>query len=184
MQRYAEPRLRRLVADHLGVSPEDLRPDVSLRDDLAVDSLDLVELVLALEGDLGIDIPDRTIDEIRTYGDLVRAALALTWGRQALEAAVGSGPATVQARVVSGDERMSGVQRAGVLTPYLVQEIAEDALAAGHAARLELTVPSDTDEAAIGWLAEQFVRVGARGVAVTVRRDESSSPAQPHPHAA
>src|SRR5439155_6262827 len=81
MQEYAEPRLRRLVADHLGVDPEELRPEVSLTDELAVDSLELVELALALEGELGIDIPERTIDEIRTYGDLVGAALALARDR-------------------------------------------------------------------------------------------------------
>ena len=186
MQGYAEPRLRRLVADHLGVSPEDLRPEVSLTDDLAVDSLELVELALAVEVELGIDIPERTIDEIRTYGDLVRAALALAWGRQAMEAAVQSGPATVQSRVVSGDTKRPApaLERAGALTPYLVEEIAADALAAGHAARLELTVPVDTDEAGIAWLAEQFTRVGARGVEVIVRRNGPTSPAQPHPHAA
>ena len=185
MQGYVELRLRRLVADHLGVSPEDLRPEVSLTDDLAVDSLELVELALMLEGELGIDIPERTIDEIRTYGDLVRAALALTWGRQALEATVESGPATVQSRVVSGDEtRLGTLERGGALTPYLVEEIAEDALAAGHPARLELTVPVDTGEAGMAWLAEQFSKLGARGVEVTVRRTEPTSPAQPHPHAA
>jgi len=179
MQRCAESRLRRLVADHHGLRAEHLRPEVSLTDDLAVDSLELVELALALERDLEIDIPEHTIEEIRTYGDLVSAALALTWGRQALEAAVQSGPATVQSRVVSGNQRTSGValERAGALTPYLVEEIAGDALAAGHAAKLELTVPGDTGEAAIAWLAEQFTRVGARGVAVTVRRDGSASPA-------
>src|SRR5437870_3456692 len=41
MQGYAESRLRSVVADHLGVNPEDLRPEVSLTDDLAVDSLEL-----------------------------------------------------------------------------------------------------------------------------------------------
>ncbi|TMB06108.1 MAG: hypothetical protein E6J70_01030 [Deltaproteobacteria bacterium] len=185
MQEYAEPRLRRLVADHLGVDPEELRPEVSLTDELAVDSLELVELALALEGELGIDIPERTIDEIRTYGDLVGAALALARDRQNLEAAVGSAPATVRSRVVSGDGGLgAALERAGTLTPYLVEEIAEDALAAGRAARLELTVPADTDDTGVAWLRGQFTGLGTRGVEVTVRRNVPASPAQHSPHAA
>src|SRR5436309_9252363 len=183
MREYAEPRLRRLVAEHLGVDPEELRPEVSLIDELAVDSLELVELALALEGELGIDIPERTIDEIRTYGDLVGAALALARDRQNLEAAVGSAPATVRSRVVSGDGGLgAALERAGTLTPYLVEEIAEDALAAGRAARLELTVPADTDDTGVAWLRGQFTGLGTRGVEVTVRRNVPASPA--HPHAA
>src|SRR5437870_6798472 len=43
MLEFAEPRIRRLVAEYLGVSAEVLTPEVSLTDDLAADSLDLVE---------------------------------------------------------------------------------------------------------------------------------------------
>ena len=68
------------------------------------------------------------------------------------------------------------------LTPYLVEEIAEDALAAGRAARLELTVPADTDDTGVAWLRGQFTGLGSRGVEVTVRRNVPASPA--HPHAA
>src|SRR5207237_1442353 len=71
-----EPRLRRIVADLLGVSPEELTPQVSLTDDLAADSLDLIELALAIETHLGIAIPERAGEKIRTYGDLVQAARA------------------------------------------------------------------------------------------------------------
>ena len=182
MREYAEPRPRRLVAEHLGVDPEELRPEVSLIDELAVDSLELIELALALEGELGIDIPERTIDEIRTYGDLAGAALALAWGSQDLEAAVGSAPATVRSRVVSGVG--AALERAGTLTPYLVEEIVEDALAAGRAARLELTVPADTDDIGVAWLERQFIELATRGVEVTVRRNVPASPAQHSPHAA
>src|SRR5207247_2484256 len=44
-----EPRLRGVVAERLGVGPEDLQPDVSLTADLAADSLDLIDVGLALE---------------------------------------------------------------------------------------------------------------------------------------
>src|SRR5947207_4234426 len=66
-----EPRLRRVVADNLGVALEDLTPEVSLTDDLAADSLDLLELALALEEELGFTVPERVLSDVRTYGDLV-----------------------------------------------------------------------------------------------------------------
>lgn len=65
--------MRRLVSRHLGVGLEELGSDVSLRDDLAADSLDLVELALALEATFAIAIPDRMLDRVRTYRDLVEA---------------------------------------------------------------------------------------------------------------
>jgi acyl carrier protein len=68
-----EPRVRRLVSTHLGVGLEQLVADVSLRDDLAADSLDLAELALALEGTFTIVVPDRILASVRTYHDLVVA---------------------------------------------------------------------------------------------------------------
>lgn len=65
--------MRRLVSRHLGVGLEELVSDVSLRDDLAADSLDLVELALALEATFAIALPDHTLDRVRTYRDLVEA---------------------------------------------------------------------------------------------------------------
>src|SRR5436309_15647473 len=85
----AEPRIRRLVADYLGVSADELTPEVSLTDDLAADSLDLVDLALALEGEFGIEVPARAVDEVRTYGDLVETAVALTRGQRARETSAG-----------------------------------------------------------------------------------------------
>src|SRR5213592_1620657 len=74
MRSLPEFRLRGLVADTLGVGPEDLALDVSLTDDLAADSLDIAELAVRLENDLGVSLPDGMIGRVRTYGDLVRAA--------------------------------------------------------------------------------------------------------------
>jgi len=65
-----------------------------------------------------------------------------------------------------------------------VEEIVEDALAAGRAARLELTVPADTDDIGVAWLERQFIELATRGVEVTVRRNVPASPAQHSPHAA
>jgi acyl carrier protein len=66
-----EPRVRRVVAEHLGIGWEDLRPYVSLTDDLAADSLDLAELVVGLEDEFDIVIPDSMLGEVRTYAELV-----------------------------------------------------------------------------------------------------------------
>ncbi len=54
----AEPRVRRLVAHCLGVGVGQLAPEVSLTDDLAADSLDLVELAITLEAEFGIVVPE------------------------------------------------------------------------------------------------------------------------------
>ena len=72
-----EERVRALVAEHLGVDRETLARDVSLTDDLAADSLDLLELGVVLEASFGIVVPLRTIDQMRTYGDLVALVRAL-----------------------------------------------------------------------------------------------------------
>src|SRR5437773_3435350 len=76
MQAALEPRVRCLVADTLGVGIDELAPDVSLTDELAADSLDLAELAARLEAELGLVVPDRVVERLRTYGDLVRAAVA------------------------------------------------------------------------------------------------------------
>lgn len=61
-----------MVAEHLGVGSEQLGPEVTLRDDLAADSLDLVELGLMLEEEFAIVVPEHLLEEVRTYSDLVR----------------------------------------------------------------------------------------------------------------
>src|SRR5207245_1512960 len=71
-----ESRVRGIVAEHLGVGPEELRPDVSLADDLAVDSLDLIDLALALEAEWGVVLRRRALESVRTSGDLLVAVAA------------------------------------------------------------------------------------------------------------
>jgi len=184
MSEFAEPRIRRLVADYLGVSADELTPEVSLTDDLAADSLDLVELALALEGEFGIEVPERTIDEVRTYGDLVETTAALARGQQAREISRASAPAMVWSRVVpAGADTNSGLRRADNLTPYAAQEIADDALRAGRGARLEVTVPAATTDAGLAWVLDLFAWLDRRGVHVTVYRDHQSTGGQ-RPHAA
>jgi acyl carrier protein len=72
-----ESRLRCLVADHLGVDAQELGSRVSLREDLAADSLDLLELALVLEREFAISVPDRVLDGVLSYGDLVDTTIDL-----------------------------------------------------------------------------------------------------------
>src|SRR5262249_7637018 len=71
VRRRVEPRVRHLVAEQLGVSPEELVPAASLTDELAADSLDMVQLGLALESAFDIVVPQRSIADMRSYGDVV-----------------------------------------------------------------------------------------------------------------
>lgn len=71
-----EARVRQIVADHLGVSADDLAPEVSLSDDLAADSLDLFELTVVLEEELGIQVPESALEHTRTYGEVLAITMA------------------------------------------------------------------------------------------------------------
>jgi len=166
MELFVEPSVRALIADHLGVGVEELVPGVSLRDDLAADSLDLVELAMALEAEFGIMVPERILDRVRTYGDLVQATGLLIRARRARRAAevrAAELPLRMWARVLPpAGESGGSLERAGWLTPYAVETIAKDALRAGQGARLELTVAASTDDVGLAGVQRQFAWVGER----------------------
>ncbi|MBM4413814.1 MAG: acyl carrier protein [Chloroflexi bacterium] len=64
-----EMRLKKIIAERLGVKEEEIVPSASFADDLKADSLDLVELIMALEEEFGVDIPDEAAEKILTVGD-------------------------------------------------------------------------------------------------------------------
>ncbi|MFZ9858443.1 MAG: acyl carrier protein [Roseiflexaceae bacterium] len=64
-----EMRLKKIIAERLGVNEEQIVPDASFADDLKADSLDLVELIMALEEEFGVDIPDEEAEKILTVAD-------------------------------------------------------------------------------------------------------------------
>jgi acyl carrier protein len=64
-----ENRLRKIVAEQLGADETSIVPSANFTDDLNADSLDLVELIMALEEEFGIEIPDDDAENIRTVGD-------------------------------------------------------------------------------------------------------------------
>ena len=71
MSEHVEQRLRALVADRLGVGEHELERHVSLRDDLAVDSLDLVEVAVAIEEAWDVTLPDRLLAQVRRHDAVV-----------------------------------------------------------------------------------------------------------------
>jgi len=170
MQAALEPRVRCLVADTLGVGIDELAPDVSLTDELAADSLDLAELAARLEAELGLVVPDRVVERLRTYGDLVRAAVAAAPERGAALARL-AGPVPVWARLVSSHGELL---RAELLTPYVAETIAGDALRAGRGAQLEITVAEDASDAELAHVRAEFAWLAEQGLAVAIGRAERS----------
>ena len=67
-----EERVKKIVAEQLGVKEEEVTTDASFVDDLGADSLDTVELVMEFEDEFEINIPDEDAEKIQTVGDAVK----------------------------------------------------------------------------------------------------------------
>ena len=65
-------RVRKVIADHLGVAIEAVDDTDDLRNDLDADSLEIVELIMRCEEEFGVEIPDDDMDEAWTVADLVK----------------------------------------------------------------------------------------------------------------
>ncbi|MGE3295957.1 MAG: acyl carrier protein [Porticoccaceae bacterium] len=64
-------RVIKMVAEQLGVKEEDVKPDSSFIDDLGADSLDTVELIMALEEEFDTEIPDEDAEKLATVQDAI-----------------------------------------------------------------------------------------------------------------
>jgi acyl carrier protein len=67
-----EVRVKKIVGEQLGVKEEEITTDASFVDDLGADSLDTVELVMALEEEFETEIPDEDAEKITTVKDAVK----------------------------------------------------------------------------------------------------------------
>jgi acyl carrier protein len=63
-----DERVKKIIAEQLGVEEDEVTPEASFVEDLGADSLDTVELVMALEEEFGIEIPDEDAEKILTVG--------------------------------------------------------------------------------------------------------------------
>lgn len=65
-------KVRAVIAKQLDIPEENITPESRLIDDLKADSLDVVELIMDLEQEYGIEIPDDDLPNIHTVGDIVK----------------------------------------------------------------------------------------------------------------
>ena len=61
-----------IVVEQLGVKPEQVTPQAKFIEDLGADSLDTVELVMALEEEFGIEVPDEQAEKLQSVGDVIK----------------------------------------------------------------------------------------------------------------
>jgi len=64
-------KVREIIVEQLGVEEDDVTMESSFIDDLGADSLDIVELIMALEEEFDLEIPDNEAEKITTVGDVV-----------------------------------------------------------------------------------------------------------------
>lgn len=64
-------KVKDIIVEQLGVDEEEIKLEASFIDDLGADSLDIVELIMALEEEFDLEIPDKEAEKIATVGDAV-----------------------------------------------------------------------------------------------------------------
>ena len=67
-----EAKLKGIVVDRLNAEPENFKPEASFVEDLGADSLDIVELIMGIEEEFDIEIPDEDAEKLTTVGDAMK----------------------------------------------------------------------------------------------------------------
>jgi acyl carrier protein len=70
-----EEKVKNIIVEQLGVEPEQVKPEAQFVNDLGADSLDTVELIMALEEEFDIEIPDEQAEKIKTVGEALEHIL-------------------------------------------------------------------------------------------------------------
>ena len=65
-------KVKSILIDQLDVEEEKVTPEASIADDLGADSLDIVDLIMSLEEEFDLEIPDDQVENIKTVGDIVK----------------------------------------------------------------------------------------------------------------
>ena len=71
-EKTIEERVKDIIVEQLGVNPDQVTPDAKFIEDLGADSLDTVELVMALEEEFGNEIPDEQAEKLQSVGDVIK----------------------------------------------------------------------------------------------------------------
>lgn len=64
-------KVLQIIAEQLNMEPEDLEPEMDFVDDLNQDSIELVELIMSLEDEFGIEVDEEKLEHVRTVGDVL-----------------------------------------------------------------------------------------------------------------
>ena len=64
-------KIKALLAEELGVNADEITAETSFKEDLGADSLDMVDLVMSIEEEFDIEVPDEAVENIKTVGDVV-----------------------------------------------------------------------------------------------------------------
>ena len=67
-----DQRVKDIIVEQLGVKPEQVVPEAKFIEDLGADSLDTVELVMALEEEFGVEVPDEQAEKLHSVGDVLK----------------------------------------------------------------------------------------------------------------
>jgi acyl carrier protein len=67
-----DQRVKDIIVEQLGVKPDQVTPEAKFIEDLGADSLDTVELVMALEEEFGIEVPDEQAEKLQSVGDVTK----------------------------------------------------------------------------------------------------------------
>jgi acyl carrier protein len=71
-EKTIEQRIKDIIIEQLGVTAEQVTPEAKFIEDLGADSLDTVELVMALEEEFGLEIPDDEAEKLQSVGDVIK----------------------------------------------------------------------------------------------------------------